>query len=168
MIHPTDPNILGEEKPNKVELAIEALSPITYEPHYIAYFVLKDGCDLGGEDYCINCIKEAVNSASDKSGYFTYEGHDPDFSGGRSEPNRCANCGEPFQTEFTPDLEEAKHLLFAAKSRVISDQSKWEIDIALTHYKYCNPDVQLILDKVIDKIINKKKKKTKRWKHCTN
>ena len=33
MIHKTDHNLLGEEKPNKVELAIEALSPITYEPH---------------------------------------------------------------------------------------------------------------------------------------
>lgn len=39
------------------------LSPIKYEPHYPAYFVTLNGSDLGGSDFCKNCINKAVKDA---------------------------------------------------------------------------------------------------------
>lgn len=76
---------------------------------------------------------------------FTYEGHDPDFGGGASEPHTCDGCGEPFQTEFTADKDEAEHLLRAIEMGELSDREKWELDVALYHFKYSKPDAQEIL-----------------------
>lgn len=139
---------------NHIQKAIESLQPISFEPHYIAYFVLKDGCDLGGEDYCINCIQEAVDAAKRDNAVYSYEGHDPDFSGGCHEPNCCSNCGDPFQTEFTANEEEAKHLLRLVSKKNITDRDKWELEIALYHYQYSKPKVKNILARIASKLLN--------------
>jgi hypothetical protein len=46
-----------------VEKAAELLQPIKYEPHNTGYFVLLNGRDMGDEDYCENCIADAVKRA---------------------------------------------------------------------------------------------------------
>ncbi len=46
-----------------IEEAIKKLQPINFEPHPIAYFVVKNGQDMGQEDYCENCIGDAVKEA---------------------------------------------------------------------------------------------------------
>lgn len=46
-----------------IEKATELLQPINYEPHNTGYFVLLNGRDMGNEDYCENCIDDAVKSA---------------------------------------------------------------------------------------------------------
>ncbi len=47
----------------KIEKAIELLKPIKYEPNYVGYYVLRNGEDMCGEDYCENCIDTAVKEA---------------------------------------------------------------------------------------------------------
>ena len=84
---------------------------------------------------------------------FTYEGHDPDFGGGNSEPCFCAECGEPFQCSFTPDKEEADRLLEYISDGTISDKVKWEIDIAFYHFEYCDDDAKQVLFEVANSII---------------
>lgn len=76
---------------------------------------------------------------------FTYEGHDPDFGGGATEPHTCDGCGEPFQTEFTADKEESEHLLRAVEIGELSEREKWELEVALYHFQYSEPEVQEIL-----------------------
>lgn len=46
-----------------LENAIELLPASTYEPHHIGYFVKQDDEDMGDEDFCENCIDDAVKSA---------------------------------------------------------------------------------------------------------
>jgi hypothetical protein len=84
---------------------------------------------------------------------FTYEGHDPDFGGGLSEPCSCAECGEPFQCSFTPDLDEANRLLEDINTGDLSDRRKWEYDIAFYHFEYCDDDVKEVLVQVANSII---------------
>ncbi len=85
---------------------------------------------------------------------FTYEGHDPDFGGGSTEPNTCGECGEAFETEFTADMQEAEELLRIAKDKDMSERNKWEISIALRHYEYSKEDVQSILMNVVDLLLS--------------
>ncbi len=48
-------------EPEKIiERAIKLLQPIKYESFDIGYFAMKNDCDMGGQDFCINCIDEAV------------------------------------------------------------------------------------------------------------
>lgn len=55
---------VGVCKPSEIiEKATEILQPIKYEPHHTAYFVLMNDRDMGNEDYCENCIDDAVKSA---------------------------------------------------------------------------------------------------------
>lgn len=44
-----------------IEAAIEALQPINYDTHSVGYFVKVNDEDMGGEDYCENCIGEALD-----------------------------------------------------------------------------------------------------------
>ena len=46
-----------------LENAIELLPVSTYEPNHIGYFVKQDDEDMGNEDFCENCIDDAVKSA---------------------------------------------------------------------------------------------------------
>lgn len=48
-----------------ISKAIELLQPITYQSNDIGYFVVKNGRDMGGEDFCKKCITEAVSKARD-------------------------------------------------------------------------------------------------------
>jgi hypothetical protein len=50
----------NEEIINKAK---ELLQPITYEPFPVGYYVLRNGTDRGGSDYCENCIGDAVKEA---------------------------------------------------------------------------------------------------------
>lgn len=184
-----------------INKATELLQPINYEPHEIGYYVVMNGNDRQGSDYCETCIKEqvkidrnyhrtmrkqiierhqkflkdgfyynrkkkvAVTAEQVKSSMryklkefpakatFTYEGHDPDFGGGLSEPCCCAECGEPFQCSFTPDKDEADRLLDYISDGTISERTKWEIDIAFYHFKYCDDDVKEVLVQVANSII---------------
>lgn len=152
-----DEELIKSNEMKTIQKAIESMNPIIYEPQYIAYFVTIDGCDMGGEDYCEKCIDEAMNLSKNddktKDSCFSYEGHDPDFSGGRTEPNTCNNCGEAFQTEFTANKEEANHLLRVVNKGNITDREKWELEIALYHYQYSDFDVQKILMRVAKKFL---------------
>jgi len=189
-----------------IEKVREMLQPITFEPQDTAYFVTKNDEDAGGEDYCINCIKNAVKEARKnykeqrqaifdkyeeivKTGCFRgkkldreysadeiaqakkrelkeyparatfgYEGHDPDFSGGKQEPGCCADCGEYFETDFTPDLDEAENLAREyeydlKKENKISEELKWKIDTAFYNFDDADEDVQEILLKIAEKIV---------------
>lgn len=179
-------------KTDKIERAVAAIQPIKYEPHPEAYFVKMNDKDLGGDDFCKNCISGAIKASrkfhkerraeiikkhadalnSGKYGpnevakskrsqlkkypskaKFSYETHDPDFGGGLNEPCCCSECGEPFICAFTPDKEQAKRLLISAVD--LSEQDKWELDIAFYHYQYCEPEVQKILIRVADLILDK-------------
>lgn len=190
----------------KIKKAQTMLQPITFEPHYTAYFVMKDDADFGGEDYCINCIKDAVKETRKnykeqrqaildkyeeivKTGCFRgkklareysadeiaqakkreleeyparvtfgYEGHDPDFSGGKHEPRCCADCGEYFETDFTPDIDEAEGLLQSfeydlKKDGKVSEVLKWKLDIAFNNFEYVDEDVQKILFSIAKRIV---------------
>jgi len=191
---------------NKIERALKFLKPIEYKPFDIGYFVLKNGSDMGGADYCEYCIDEAVKEARkfhkeqrekvlDKfrqiaeTGYFkigrkkiqvknkytkteinkakryelkeypakasfTYEGHDPDFGGGLTEPCVCAGCGEAFNCDFTPNEEYAKYLLEIVTEKDFDDRNKWEINIALSNYDYTNNKVKSLLAKIADKLLS--------------
>lgn len=46
-----------------VKKAAKLLQPIKYEPNHIGYFVLLNGLDMGGVDFCENCIRDAVKDA---------------------------------------------------------------------------------------------------------
>lgn len=46
-----------------VEKAKELIQPIKFEPHDTAYFVTQNDRDMGNEDYCENCIDNAVKEA---------------------------------------------------------------------------------------------------------
>jgi hypothetical protein len=86
---------------------------------------------------------------------FTYEGHDPDFGGGLTEPCTCEGCGEAFTCSFTPNKEEAEYLLEIVNNKEeLSDRNKWELDIALYNYDYTDDDVKLILDKVVERLLS--------------
>ena len=189
-----------------IEKAAELLQPITFEPQDTAYFVTKNDEDAGGEDYCINCIKNAVKEARknykeqrqalldkydeiEKTGCyqgkkldreysadeiaqskkrelkeyparvtFSYEGHDPDFSGGKHEPGCCADCGEYFYTDFEPDFDEAENLAREyeydmKKENKISEELKWKLDTAFNNFEYADEDVQEILFSIAEKIV---------------
>ncbi len=88
---------------------------------------------------------------------FTYEGHDPDFGGGLHEPCSCDNCGEYFTCSFTPNKDEAEHLLHIVNlDEPLTDMSKWELDIALSNFRYIeNTEVENILLEVAKTINNK-------------
>jgi hypothetical protein len=183
-------------KNNKIEKARESIQPIVFEPNSTGFFVLQNGNDMGGSDYCQNCISAAVKDArkfckekrieiiekhnkamisgkySKKDvikskreqlkhypakSYFTYEGHDPDFGGGATSPHTCDGCGSPFQTEFTADEEAAENLLDMLKTNKLSEEQKWEIDIALYHYQYSNSAAQKTLMKLANKLLLIKK-----------
>jgi len=187
-----------------IEQAKELLQPITFKPHYVGYFVTQNDDDMGGEDYCENCIKGAVKETRkyykeqrqailnkfkilEETGYwngkdikgkysdlkikqekrrrlaeypakvkFDYEGHDPDFSGGQHEPRCCEGCGEYFDTDFEPDIEEAESMLSAfGDGTEISESLKWKLDIAFYNFGYLDDDVKDILLSIAMKIIGK-------------
>ena len=186
----------------KIEKARQLLQPIKYKSFDIGFYVLKNGIDMGGEDFCENCIDAAVKEARNyhreqrkqiiekydkisEDGYyrhgkkkiavtqklvdrtkryklreyparasFTFEGHDPDFGGGLEEPCCCGDCGEYFTCNFESDIEEVNHLLFIMPpDHQLTDRDKWEIDIALSNYKYATDDVKLLLDKIAEIIL---------------
>lgn len=85
---------------------------------------------------------------------FTYAWHDPDFGGGLYEPCTCDGCGEPFACQFTPNKDEAEHLSHIIKCAKLSDRDKWELEIALNHYQYSQPDVRIVLEFVAEQILN--------------
>lgn len=85
---------------------------------------------------------------------FTYEGHDPDFGGGLQEPCSCESCGEFFVCNFEPDKDEAERLLdIVTNYQPLDDRSKWELEIALSNYRYVKDDVKPILEQVANLII---------------
>jgi len=47
----------------EIEKAIELINPINYKPHEIGYYVVKNGNDEGGSDYCENCIPKVVKES---------------------------------------------------------------------------------------------------------
>lgn len=53
------------EIPIEIKMAMKNLEPIKYKTFDVAYFVLKDGDDMGNSDYCENCINDAVKEAKD-------------------------------------------------------------------------------------------------------
>ena len=179
-----------------IERAQELLQPIDFRPYYSAYFVMQNDEDAGGEDYCINCIEEAVKETRksyfhqrqsiidkfqeiEKEGKysaaeiaqakrrelkeyparvtFSYEGHDPDFSGGQHEPLTCLACGDYFETDFVPDIEEAENILqrfeYDLKSGNVSDVTKWKLDIAFNNYEYVKKDVAKVLLSIAERIV---------------
>jgi hypothetical protein len=64
---PITPNpmlVAGVCEPSEiVEKAAKLLQPIKYEPNYIGCFVKLNDRDMGNEDYCKNCITDAVKEA---------------------------------------------------------------------------------------------------------
>ncbi len=85
---------------------------------------------------------------------FSYEGHDPDFGGGLKGPCSCDMCGEYFQCNFEPDIDEAKSLLSLVKdNEIISEMDKWRILTAFENYKYADDDAKKTLEKVAKKTI---------------
>lgn len=92
---------------------------------------------------------------------FGYEGHDPDFGGGLTEPCSCDNCGEYFTCIFTPDKEQANRMLDIVNSEdVISDIEKWELEGGLLAYEYVkNEEIKNILIEVANIISIERKKK---------
>lgn len=190
-----------------IDLAIEKLKPIKYEPEYVGYFVKQDDMDMGGEDYCLKCINKAVKLAKqyyfeerqhvldkynevEKTGFykgidvyakytkeqieeskkrelekypekvkFTYEGHDPDFSGGRTEPLTCEMCGKYFHTNFEADKEYSEYLLDEfGDGRYIKQSLKWKLDIAFYNYNYLEKEAQENLLQIASKITKVKLK----------
>ena len=109
-----------------------------------------------GKD-CKHYPKELIESSKKselkeypKKSKFTYEGHDPDFSGGQQEPLSCPECGDYFYTNFEPDLDCAERLLEDLKENCLSNKKykeelKWKLEIAFGNYRYCEADVQEIL-----------------------
>lgn len=86
---------------------------------------------------------------------FTYEGHDPDFGGGETEPLSCAKCGHYFHTNFEANLETAQSLLEEfGEGKKIAESLKWKLDIAFYNYDYVEADVQEILLKIANVIVN--------------
>lgn len=185
-----------------IEKASELLAPIAFEPHHTAYFVTKNGDDMGNDDYCINCIGKAVKTARkyhkedrqnildkfkeiEETGFFkgqnikkqysdaeikrakrtelkdfpskakfSYEGHDPDFSGGEHEPLTCSDCGEYFYTNFSPDLDEANYLSEEyGDGSAVAESTKWKLDIVFYNFDYLDEKVQEILLSIAEKII---------------
>jgi len=86
---------------------------------------------------------------------FDYIGHDPDFSGGRNEPATCGECGEYFETDYYPDLEEAERLLedFTAENEV-SPELAWKLRTVLYNFNEKeNSEIENILLKIAKMII---------------
>lgn len=85
---------------------------------------------------------------------FTYEGHDPDFGGGETYPKTCEGCGDYFDTNFEPQIEEANWLLedFGDGTN-LSEILKWKLDIAFYNFKYLEKEVQKILLSIAEKIV---------------
>ena len=86
---------------------------------------------------------------------FSAEGHDPDFGGGRNEPATCAECGEYFETNYYPDLEETNYLFDEfADGKEISPELAWKLRIVLYNFddKY-DAEIQSILLTIAKKII---------------
>lgn len=189
-----------------IEQAKGLLQPITFEPQSTAYYVTRNGEDMGDEDYCFDCIKDAVKAVRKnyfkqrqeifdkfeeilKTGCFRgkkldreysadeiaqakkrelkeypakatfdYEGHDPDFGGGRHEPNSCADCGEYFETCFEPDLDYANELLSEVGNGInVSEPLKWKLDIAFYNFEYLEKEAQDVLLLIANKILNQKR-----------
>lgn len=140
--------------------AIELLPASTYEPNHIGYFVKQDDEDMGNEDYCEKCIDDAVKSAKkyNKKSKFSSEGHDPDFSGGETEPKSCEGCGHYFYTNFEPDEDCANRLLKDLNDGDLlnddyKESLKWKLEIAFGNYDYCDLEVKEILVKCAEIVI---------------
>lgn len=85
---------------------------------------------------------------------FDWESCDPDFAGGKSEPESCESCGQKFFTEFVPDEEELYYLENNISYAEIADVHKWELDMCFYMYKYCKPNIQHRLVAIAEKIID--------------
>ncbi len=117
-----------------------------------------------GKD-CKHYPKELIESSKKselkeypKKSKFTYEGHDPDFSGGESEPKSCADCGHYFYTNFEPDEDCANRLLKDLNDGDLlkddyKESLKWKLEIAFENYDYCDSDVKEILVKCAEIVI---------------
>ncbi len=205
-LHKALGEIREQPAPEIIHDAVALLQPINFNPPVVAYFVVKNRHDMGGEDYCKDCIGGAVKKAREhhykrrsdildrfeqieQTGFirqgrkkiqvkgkytdkqiraskrhelklyparvsFNYTGHDPDFAGGLHEPCSCADCGQYFQCQFTPDKELAKHLLHMVNQlpAKLEDRDKWAIDIALRNYPYVKEEVKPILERVAKRI----------------
>lgn len=197
-----DNNVLAD---GIIEKAIQLLPTCFYEPNHTGFFVKQDDEDMGDEDFCENCIDDAVKLAKkhnkekrleildkykqiEETGYyngkdcthypkkliasskkaelkkypkkskFTYEGHDPDFGGGESEPKSCADCGHYFYTNFEPDEDCANRLLEDLNDGDLlkddyKESLKWKLEIAFGNYDYCDSDVKEILVKCAEIVI---------------
>ncbi len=87
---------------------------------------------------------------------FTYEGHDPDFGGGLTEPCSCNNCGEYFVCNFEADKNEAEHLLYIVGfPDTLTEKEKWELNGAFDNYAHVSDEVKKILVQVAEKILKK-------------
>jgi len=86
---------------------------------------------------------------------FELLGCDPDFLGGRKEPETCAECGKAFYTDFEPDVEMAESLLSDIEDYGILEKDKWAIDTALCNYGHVGADVQKILLRVAGLVIDR-------------
>lgn len=109
------------------------------------------------EKYSVEEIKKAKElelSEYSEEVKFTYEGHDPDFPGGCTEPIPCEGCGHYFYTDFVSDEESACYLLenFEHKKK-LHPSLKWELSIAFQNYKYSEEKAQDILLKIAKNII---------------
>jgi len=86
---------------------------------------------------------------------FSYEGHDPDFCGGRHSAAVCEGCGEYFETDYYPDLEEANYLLESfTNDSEISPPLAWQLRTVFSNFDYKhNSEVEQILLKIAKQII---------------
>jgi len=85
---------------------------------------------------------------------FSYEGHDPDFGGGESYPKTCESCGDYFDTNFEPQIEEANWLLEDFDDGInLSETLKWKLDVAFYNFNYLKKEVQKILLSIAEKIV---------------
>lgn len=84
---------------------------------------------------------------------FDYESCDPDFAGGKSEPECCEDCGQKFFTEFVPDEEELYYLENNLSYTEMADVHKWELEMCFYMYKYCKPNIQSRLVAIAEKVI---------------
>lgn len=182
------------DKTKEIELAISFLEKNEYKPFEIAYYVRQDDSDGGGEDHCINCIKDAVKvqrkfhfaqreeikkefeelistgvwrgvkqkeippqnklrqemrrrlKKYPAKAKFTYEGHDPDFGGGLTEPKQCPDCGEHFDVEYKISADELKHVEQWESFNDLEDRDKYILYRTLNYYDYQPEDMRKRLD----------------------
>lgn len=84
---------------------------------------------------------------------FTYEGHDPDFGGGLTEPKQCPDCGEHFDVEYKISSSELDYVEKWEKVNELDDRDKYILYRTLNYYDYQPEDIRKRLDILANRII---------------